>query len=521
MKRRDFIGLVLAGGAGLLLGEFLVPKLLRGEKPKPIANPSFHPDVELELSAAPSEVQIFTGTPTRVWKYHARLLKGPSETLQVLEDTYLGPVFRLKKGQKIRVYFTNNIAQETITHWHGLHVPPEADGHPRFAIRKGEKYIYEFEIKNRAGTYWFHPHPHGLTGPQVYRGLAGLLLITDDEEQDLKLPSGEFDIPLVIQDRIFDGNNQLIYIQSRMERMWGFLGNRVLVNGKPDFTLQVRKSVYRLRILNGSNSRIYKIAWSDRSPLVVIGTDGGLLESPVMKNYLMLGPAERVDLWADFTRYNDGDTLVLKSLPFSGASSMGMMGRGMMGRRGRGERVPQNGEELEIMRVRIGGKSGIKPKLPKNLSKPGGYNIREAVNLNSPRRFVFAMQGMRPTINGRTFRMTSVADDEIVKLGDLEVWDLVNSSSGRGMMGGMMQMPHPVHIHGLQFQVVERTASAGWETIKDGFVDNGWKDTVLLMPGMRVRVLLKFEDFEGLYLYHCHNLEHEDMGMMRNYLVKA
>ncbi len=515
--------MALAGGAGILLGEFLVPKILRRQRPKPTANPSFHPDVELELSAGPSEVQIFTGAPTRVRKYHARLLKGPSETLQVLEDTYLGPVLRLKKGQKIRIYFTNYIPQDTITHWHGLHVPPEDDGHPRFAIRKVEKYIYEFEIKNRAGTYWFHPHPHGLTGPQVYRGLAGLLLITDDEEQDLKLPSGEFDIPLVIQDRIFDGNNQLVYLTSRMERIWGFLGNRVLVNGKPDFTLQVRRSVYRLRILNGSNSRIYKLAWSDRRPLVVIGTDGGLLERPVMKNYLMLGPAERVDLWADFTRYNEGDTLVLKSLPFSGASSMGMMGRGMTGRRRRrgGNRVPQNGEELEILRVKIGWKPGIKPKLPEHLSNPGWHNIKEALNLNSPRRFVFAMRRMRPTINGRSFRMTAVADDEIVRLGNLEIWDLVNSSTGRGMMGGMMQMPHPVHIHGLQFQVVERTTSAGWETIKEGFVDNGWKDTVLLMPGMRVRVLLKFEDFEGLYLYHCHNLEHEDMGMMRNYLVKA
>jgi FtsP/CotA-like multicopper oxidase with cupredoxin domain len=133
------------------------------------------------------------------------------------------------------------------------------------------------------------------------------------------------------------------------------------------------------------------------------------------------------------------------------------------------------------------------------------------------------MQMMTWTINGRVFEMTDVADFEIVRLNTMELWEFVNESRGMGMMG-MMQMPHPVHIHGLQFQVIERSIdyrqSPGWETVKDGFIDAGWKDTVLLMPGMRVKTLQKFEDFEGLYLYHCHNLEHEDMGMMRNFSIR-
>ncbi len=130
------------------------------------------------------------------------------------------------------------------------------------------------------------------------------------------------------------------------------------------------------------------------------------------------------------------------------------------------------------------------------------------------------MQGMNPVINGRSFKMTEVADDETVRLNTTEIWRLKNDN-GSGMMGGMMQMPHPVHIHGLSFHIVNRTRGKGWETIKDGFIDNGWKDTALLFPGMTADVVMRFEDYPGLFLYHCHNLEHEDLGMMRNYLVKG
>lgn len=526
MKRREFISIAAAGSAALFGGLFL-PKFLGGKKPASRINPDFHPDVEIELTALEFEVPILRGNYTRVWKYRAKLIKGPPETIQELKNTYIGPIFRFKKGQKVRIIFYNQIPDKTIVHWHGLHVPQEADGHPRFVIKKGQRYVYEFEIKNRAGTYWFHPHPHGRTGPQVYMGLAGLLLITDEEENSLPLPREEFDVPIVIQDRTFNSRNQLIYLTGgMMERMTGFLGEQVLVNGQPDFTLNVSTSVYRLRVLNGSNSRIYKLAWSNGMPLTVIGTDGGLLENPITKNYIMLGPAERVDLWVDFTNFNPGDELILKSLAFSGAATRGMgggmMGRGM-GRRGRGRRsIPDNGEELNILRVKITRKVKNGLKLPEKLSRIEHYSLEETINRNSPRTFRFEMRHMRPTINGRTFQMTAVAKDEIVKLNNLEVWELINASGGMGMMGGMMQMPHPVHVHGLQFQVIERTPSSiGWETIKDGFIDNGWKDTVLLMPGMRVKVLMKFEDFTGLFLYHCHNLEHEDLGMMRNYLVKA
>ena len=520
MKRREFIGLAATGGA-LLFGGLFFSDVFSRKKVKSEENPNFIPDIEIDLFAIENEVQIFKGKPTKVWSYTAKILKGHSDTITNLKDTYLGPILKFNKGDKVRIIFHNGIPQESIVHWHGLHINELADGHPRFVIDKGEKYIYEFEIKNRAGTYWFHPHPHGKTGLQVYMGLAGLFLVSDKEEKDLNLPQGEYDIPLVIQDREFDSNNQLVYLQrGMMGRMIGFLGDRILVNGQPNLKLDVENNIYRFRILNGSNSRIYKLAWSDGTLLKVIGTDGGLLNSPVDKNYVMLGPAERIDLWADFSNHKVGDEVILKSLSFNSGISMRM--GGMMGGRNR----ITNGEEFEIFRIKVTkNRKGMIKKLPEKLSNLNLNSVNKAINVNNPRKFVFEMNHMRPTINGRTFRMTKVAKDEIVKLNTLEVWELINGSSRRrGMMmgGNMMQMPHPVHIHGLQFQVLDRTSSTiDWDNIKDGFIDQGWKDSVLLMPGMKVKVLLKFEDYKGLFLYHCHNLEHEDLGMMRNYLVEG
>lgn len=485
----------------------------------PTAKSEREPDVEIDLKATPGEVQLFPGKATLAWVYRGEVLKGDPASLQPLSNTYLGPILRFKSGQKIRIHFNNELPEPSIIHWHGLHVPHEMDGHPQDVINSGETFTYEFQIANRAGTYWFHPHPHGRTGPQVYHGLAGLMLISDDEESALGLPSREFDIPLIIQDRTFTADNQFSYLpRGRMDRMAGFLGNQILVNGQPDFELPVEPRPYRLRLLNASNSRIYKLAWEDGTPLTVIASDGGLLEIPVQRDYVTLGPAERVELWVDFKRWAEGSKVRLQSLPFSGISVSGMMVNG---------ETPPNGAKFDVLRVHVGPATSESVRLPDRLSKIKWYRPGEAVNQDQPRKFTLEMQGMMPTINGRTFDMDSVAKEEIVKLNNIEVWEFANRSTGnnmrgRGMMGGM-NMPHPMHVHGLQFQVIDRQVEpesvADWESVRYGYVDQGWKDTVLVMPGERVKVLLKFEDFTGLYLYHCHNLEHEDLGMMRNYRV--
>ena len=152
------------------------------------------PDVELTLAAEPADVQILPGAATNVWRFTARVVTGPQEIVQQLPGSYLGPVIRLRRGQRVRVRFTNRLQEGSIVHWHGLDVPEEADGHPRLAIGPGREYLYDFEVTNRAGTYWYHTHPHMRTGAQVYHGLAGLLLVSDPEEDALGLPSVEHEL---------------------------------------------------------------------------------------------------------------------------------------------------------------------------------------------------------------------------------------------------------------------------------------------------------------------------------------
>jgi FtsP/CotA-like multicopper oxidase with cupredoxin domain len=517
INRRQFLQIAGAGTAGLITGGLGSLLEVQPAGAQSISAGNFMPDVDISLKATPAQIPILPGNVTGVWRFEGQVLQGDPASLVNLGNTYLGPTIRVHRGQNIRIRFTNNISYESIVHWHGLHVPAEMDGHPRYVIPKGETYVYEFEVRNRAGTYWYHPHPHGMTGPQVYLGLAGLFLVSDDEENAAGLPAGKYDIPLVIQDRAFDDSNQLIYLSGHhMEQMNGFLGDWILVNGKPDFTLPVATRAYRLRLLNGSNSRIYKLAWEDGRPLTVIGNDGGLLEKPDYRNYVMLASGERIELWVDFSNHPVGSETALVSLPFdAGLMGGGRMGGGMMGggMMANGQGLP-NGAGFPIFSVRVNRQEKETLSLPNRLSNIEKYLPEDAVNFHYPRTFRLFMRHMAWTINGRIFRMEEVANDEKVRMDTLEVWEFINEAGGMGMMG-MMSMPHPIHLHGKQFQVLERGG-----VVHTGYVDEGWKDTVLLMPGERIKLLVRFEDYPGLFLYHCHNLEHEDMGMMRNYFVE-
>lgn len=505
VTRRKFLKMSAAGAAGLLTAGPL--SLL----PTVPAHGGVTPDLEIALKSLPAQVPILPGPPTPVWRYTGALIKGRPGSLSGDEESYLGPTIRVRRGDRVRIRFENRLRAESIIHWHGLHVPEAADGHPRFAVPTGGQYDYDFSVKNRAGTYWYHPHPHGQTGHQVYGGMAGFFLVTDDEEQAARLPTEDHDIPLVIQDRTLDSDNRLVYLTGgMMERMIGMLGDRILVNGKPDFTLAADTRAYRLRLLNGSNSRIYRLAWSDGTPLAIIGSDGGLLEKPVFRDYVYLAPAERIDLWADFSRLAVGPGPMLLSLPFgSGAPTRGPMGRG------RGIPKPPNGAPFALFKIDIRRTARESLALPERLSEPAFPGAETAVNRSAPRRFRLFMRHMTGTINGRTFQMEAVAEDEIVRLGTNEIWEIVNVPAGGHMMG-MMNQPHPIHLHGLQFRVLERRG-----VNHDGYVDAGWKDTVLIMPGEGVRLLVRFRDYPGMFLYHCHNLEHEDAGMMRNYYIRS
>jgi blue copper oxidase len=376
-----------------------------------------------------------------------------------------------------------------------------------YAIGTGKRYVYEFIVNNRAGTYWFHPHPHERTGFQVYHGLAGFFLVGDDEEDALKLPRGTFDLPLVIQDRTFDSRNQLVYLQSMMDRMMGFMGERVLVNATPDYTKQVERNAYRMRLLNGSNATAYWLSLNNGQPFLVIGTDGGLLERAITRRTLTLGVGERADVWVNFGAAQAGEEVVLVAQPFA-PMMLGDGGMPMM-------RRPANEAQRAIARFRVGSGAAGKSSLPVCLSRFPALNLIEAVNLEQPRRIRLSMMRGQVFLNERTFDMEAVAEDERVRLGTTEVWEFVNDSP----------MAHPMHVHNLQFRVIERSTTSSTSddrsNLSAGFTDEGLKDVVLVLPGQRVKVLMRFENHTGLYLYHCHILEHEDLGMMRNYRVEG
>jgi FtsP/CotA-like multicopper oxidase with cupredoxin domain len=490
--------------------------------PHTTASSAFVPDVELLLTAAPNEKAVLPGAPTGVWGFSGRLLKGPADTLQTLPESYLGPVIRLRRGQKVRVRFTNQLGEESILHWHGLDVPDSADGHPRLAVGHGRDYVYEFEVTNRAGTYWYHPHPHMRTGAQVYRGLAGLLLVQDGEEDALALPSGGTELLCVIQDRQFDARNQLLFHSGvMMEMMNGFLGDRVLVNGRPQPTTEVDAAWHRVRLLNGSNARIYKLAWSRDLPMVVIGGDGGLLQRPVHQRTLTLAPGQRADLLLDLTRLSAGTDVHLESEAFAeadaglvgmmGMADGGMRGRGMRGMMGSRSTVP-NGTPLRVMTLRTRARSGAAFRVPERLSS---FDAAWAPRADAPiRRVPLTFQRMEWLLDGRTFVMDEVASEETVAAGSTQIWEFENQANPMGM-----EAAHPIHIHGRQFRVIDRTGGRATNTLRAGIVDGGWRDTVLVLPGEIVRVQVTFTHHPGLYLYHCHILEHEDMGMMRNFRV--
>lgn len=513
IDRRGFLKTVAAGS--LLLAS-RAPVFAAGSPHAAMApaeaTSGFRPDIELDLSAVVEPVAVLPGNATRMWRFTGRVAHGDPRTLSYADGSGHLPIIRVRRGQKVRINFTNRLPEESIVHWHGLHIVQRMDGHPMYAIGTGRKYVYEFVVDNRAGTYWFHPHPHERTGFQVYHGLAGLFIIGDEEEDAAKLPGNEYDLPIVIQDRTFDAGNQLLYLGPGMrDRMMGFSGQRVLVNGAPDYSRAVARTAHRLRLFNGSNSTLYRLRWSNGKPLTVIGTDGGLLERPLTREYLTLAAAERTDVWVDFSGNQAGEEIALVAESYS--PSLNNITASQTG-----AALIEGGRPIAWFRV--GSDSARGSTLPARLSTFPGFRIEEAVNRNQPRTFQLSMARGQATLNGRAFgRMDEVADDEKVKLGTTEVWEFANDS-GFGML-----MAHPMHVHNLHFRVTGRTRNSPMGRVEQhlsaGYLDEGLKDTVLVMPGERVKVLMKFEDHTGIYLYHCHVLEHEDLGMMRNYLVQG
>ena len=455
---------------------------------------------------------------------------------------YQNPILRIESGANFVASLDNALLEPTLIHWHGLQVPADMDGHPVDTIAVGGRYEYSFKVRNRGGTYWYHTHAHELTAKQAYNGLASLLLVDDDDQRTLAkvldLRLGETDIPLVIQDKQFDAQGRLLYKPNVHESMMGWLGDIVLTNLTPNAVHSVTPRTYRLRLLNGSNARIYRLAFvNGTTPLEfsVIGTDGGLLNKPETVKEVFFSPGERLDVLLDAGQVQPGQDIFLKSLVFDAMENEGEMGNmGGMSMRGMGgmggasssggmgkmmaskssSRLPL-GMEFNVLKLVVTAGQRVATKVPVTLSQVKPIPTEGAVQ----RKIELSMEHMRFLINGRSFKMEEIAFD--VKRGTVEVWSISNPVIG---------MPHPMHIHGFSFQVLERVNSPQQVSVIARFGkgrvvnDLGWKDTVLVWPGETVLIAIDFShDFPGdqTYLLHCHNLEHADAGMMVNFRVLA
>lgn len=399
------------------------------------------------------------------------------------------PVIRAMKGDAIQIKLQNNLSEESNIHWHGLLTPSAMDGHPKDVANAGTAFNYVFNINQRAATAWFHPHPHMKTASQVYKGLAGMFIVNDAEEGALKLPSGEFEIPLVLSDKRFNADASLNYNPTGTDVMRGYLGDKMLVNNVESPFLNVKTRFYRFRVVNGSSARIYDLALSNGANYTIIGNDGGLLEKPVSVSHALLSPGERLDILMDFSKIAVGTEVFLQS---------------------NANTITDHGEKaFKIMKFKVAIQEAENFTIPSVLSTITPLSISDSKRSRAfalpPAHMATAGMHMAGshTINGRIFSMTRV--DETVTAGETEIWEFDNSVGGD---------PHPMHIHGVQFQIVDRTGG-----IVEPY-EKGWKDTVLVKKGEKVRVVMRFPNEKGLFLLHCHNLEHEDDGMMMNFEIK-
>lgn len=403
---------------------------------------------------------------------------------------FLGPTLRLRRGEAVDLVVRNELDETTTMHWHGMHVPPRMDGTPHQEIEPGESWTASFQVDQQAAPLWYHPHPHGNTGRHAYQGIAGFLLVDDDNSDALDLPKtyGVDDVPVVIQDRLFDDDGAFRYAVNQ----GAVYGDTILVNGTWSPFLRVESRRIRFRLLNGSNARIYYIGFDDGRVFHQIATDSGFLEAPLPTDRVVLAPGERAEILVDFS---DGAEAVLQSYPEAGLlatieSFFGGVGTG----------------NLHLLKVVPRPANRASHALPKRLNTISRMDAGDAARtrpmvLGGP---VQGGGGGGLPINGKVMDMARI--DEVVRLGDIEIWEVINR-------GGQ---PHPFHVHLVQFQILDRNGQppTGAEL--------GWKDTVLALPDDVVRIIMRFERYSDPripYMYHCHIMEHEDNGMMGQFLV--
>lgn len=386
-------------------------------------------------------------------------------------------------------------ATRVITHMHGARVPAISDGYPEDWFGPGRSKLCYYPNHQEATALWMHDHAMGVNRFNVFAGLMGWYLLRDKVEADLNLPSGKYEIPLLVYDRSFDAQGQLYYPNPPDEGAWSqeFLGDAMLVNGKVRPYCEVEPRKYRLRIANTANSRFFSLSLSNGQSFHVIGSDQGLLAAPVEMKRLVLAPAERTDLVVDFSA-------------------------------SRGESIVLGSDNLDLMQFRVGrDRVNDSSQLPKTLRPVERIPEQRAVRTRAMTLNQFDDDSGMAMVMLLNRKHWADPVTEQVKLNSVEIWSFAN----------LTQDTHPIHLHLTRFQILDRRSFSVDDYLasnslplrytdavrRPGAHEMGWKDVVQCPPEMETRIIVPFEGYAGRYLWHCHVLEHEANDMMRPYDV--
>lgn len=425
-------------------------------------------------------------------------LKGKPTQAYGYSGPVLGPAIRMRRGDEVQMTVENALGFDTTVHWHGLLVPGDVDGGPHQVIKSGGTWRPKLKIEQPASTAWFHPNLHHDTARQIYMGLTGLIIVDDGSDADLGLPRtyGVDDVPIIIQDRSFDSDGSLLYDRRPDPQtiQYGNRGSTIIVNGVVGPVAKVRAGVVRLRILNAANAQNFDLRFSDRREFRVIASDAGFLSTPVPMRQLRISPAERFEILVDFA---ERQPVMLETGP---DPLMGIFGA-----------VSPDGSTdfVSIMRFEPTVAEGTIRDFPARLVEPDAAALEKAVRR---RQFVLdsgICGGKRPTetgmlpglcINGKSHDLDRM--DAETELGTLEVWEIVSFG-----------MAHPFHVHGASFRISSLAGAPPPAHLA------GWKDVVLVED--RAELLVAFNHRATPahpFMYHCHILEHQDAGMMGQYV---
>jgi len=460
----------------------------------------------------------------------SRFVPDEATTTYGYDGPFLGPALRLRRGQKVTINFANHLLEPTTVHWHGLIIPGDVDGGPHRPVAPGQGWRPALPVDQPAATLWFHPHYYPSTAEQVIKGLAGLLIIDDEDTDRLKLPArwGVNDIPLIIQDRRFRSDGQFFDRMNMTAVTNGYVGDVALVNGARYPAARTTRGWVRLRLLDGSNARSYRLKASDDRSLFVIGSDGGLLESPVELKQIMIHAGERFEIMVDCRSGIPFDLIalpveqpIMRLPPFDGpvplvsirpdgADAPGELPTSLANLPPTPAGLPPISQQLIMNMFRDAEgmmplmKAGLMDMAKTGAADPAVFERVTKLIVDQP-ELSKAAQLSTNGVNGSPFALDEPGFT--ARRNQNLLWRISEASD---------RMLHPVHVHGCQFRIVSQSGRP-----PEAYC-TGWKDIAPVSAGGFSEILVRFPHpaaADAPYMAHCHILEHEDSGMMAQFTV--